>query len=257
MNLKPFLRSIKKASPIILSALSVIGVAATAVLSAKATVKALEKTENEDAADAWKCYIPTALVAIATAACIIGNGVLNRKQQASLLSAYALMERSYRQYRNKTVELYGEDADKKIICSLAVETPKKGTVIIHPGLTSTSTLDWGNDDEEIHHLFWDSFSERYFTSTISRVLQAEIAVNRCMNLSCGGFVTVNDFYNFLGLEPITGGDEIGWSVCDCYTFLDFDHYVTKLEDSPDGVNLEALVIDYQWLPQTADELDWA
>ena len=250
MNLKPVLHKLKKATPFILSGLSVIGVAATAILSAKATVKALEKTETED--DAWKCYIPTALVAIATAACIIGNGVFNRKQQASLIAAYTVLEQSYKRYRSKTKELYGEDANKKIMNAIAVDKTKDAGPILNPGLLGDTTLDWGVDDEETKHLFYDSFTHKYFESTISRVLQAEIAVNR--NLALGGWVSFNDFYDFLGLEHINGGDEIGWCVCDSYYFMDFSHYPTQVEETQDGVPLTALVIDYEWLPETEEGL---
>ena len=103
MNFQPFLRKLKKAAPYILSGLSIVGVAATAVMSAKATAKALEQAEERD--DTWKCYIPTALVAIATCAVIIGNGVINRKRQASLMSAYALLASQYKRYKDKAVEV--------------------------------------------------------------------------------------------------------------------------------------------------------
>lgn len=252
MNYKPILRKLKKATPYILSALSVIGVVATAVLSAKATAKALEQVEERD--DIWKCYIPTALTAIATCACIIGNGVLNRKQQASLISAYTLLASSYKKYRNQAKEIYGPDADQKIINGMAVEKAKMDFQIYSPDLVSTATSGWGREEDEVKHLFYDSFSERYFESTLSRVYQAELAINRNMNVSCGGFVTCNDFYKFLGLEPIAGGDEIGWAICDCYTFIDFSHHVQKIEDEPGG--LVVYVIDYMWIPQTPEELDW-
>lgn len=239
MNWKPILRKAKKALPAVMTVLSVAGVVATAVLSAKATAKALEQVETRD--DAWKCYIPTALVALATAAVIIGNGVLNRKAQMSLISAYTVMSTSYKQYREKVREELGEDTDKKIIQEIAVENAKTNHQIYQPGLFGSSTLEWGSDDEEVQHLFYDTFSGRYFTASKSRVLQAEIAVNR--DLSLGGFVSANDFYGFLGIEKLEGCDEVGWCVCDGYYFLDFDHSTVQLEDPIEGC-LEALIIDY-------------
>lgn len=252
MNYKPILRKLKKAAPYILSGLSVIGVAATAILSAKATAKALEQVEERD--DTWKCYIPTALTAIATCACIISNGVLNRKQQASLISAYTLLAGSYKKYREKTKAIYGEEADRLIINGMAVEQAKTGFKIYNQGLVNVTSSGWDHEEDEVKHLFYDTLSERYFESTLSRVYQAELALNRNMSVSCGGFVTVNDFYKFLGLEPISGGDEIGWALCDCYTFVEFNHYSQKIEDDPG--ELEVYVIDYEWLPQTPAELDW-
>lgn len=257
MKFQPILRAVsrkaKKALPIILPIISVAGVFATGILSAKATIKALEQAEERD--DAWKCYIPAALTAIATASCIIGCGVLNHKRQASLLSAYALLANSYKQYREKTRELYGEDVDKKIMSTIAIEKTDPRVIIKRVGLTSITTSDWGIDEEETKHIFYEAFSGRIFESTAHKVLQAELAVAN--NMADGGFVSINDFYEFLGLPRLEGLDPIGWCICDGYQWVEFNHYKTKLEVASDGSDiqhLEALVIDYQWLPETEEYL---
>lgn len=249
-NFKPFLKKLKKAAPYILSGLSVVGVVATAVLSAKNTVKALEQADKRD--DVWKCYIPTALSVIATAAVIIGNGVLNHKQQASLISAYTVLASTYKKYRDKTKETYGVEADRRIMQAIAVEKPKP-IVISRPGVTAVSSLEWGVDSQETEHLFYDRFSDRYFTSTINKVLQAEM--NLSYDFSLGGWVSMNDFYELLGLEKVDGGDEVGWSVCDDLYFIEFDHYTELIEDPRTDDSLEALVIDYIWPPDTQEGWD--
>ena len=248
MNLKPVLHKLKKATPFILSGLSVIGVAATAILSAKATVKALEKTETED--DAWKCYIPTALVAIATAACIIGNGVFNRKQQASLIAAYGVLADTYRRYREKTKELCGEETDKKIVSQIAIEKADRDICINRVGLVSTTSLDWDVDEEETVHTFYEAYSGRLFESTINKVRQAELALSN--DMANGEFVSLNTFYRYLGLSEIYGAEGIGWCVCDGYYYIEFNHYKAVVDDGAEGI--EALVIDYQWLPETEETL---
>lgn len=250
VNFKPFLRKLKKAAPYILSGLSVVGVVATAVLSAKNTVKALEQVEERD--DAWKCYIPTALATIATVAVIIGNGILNHKQQASLISAYTVLASTYKKYRDKNKELHGVEADKQIMNEIAIEKTEP-IVISRPSIGSISTLDWGCDNEETPHVFYDTFSKRYFESTISRVLQAEM--NLSNDFSLGGWVSMNDFYELLGLEKIEGGDEVGWSVCDDLYFIEFNHYKGTIEDTLYGEKVEALVIDYIWPPDTQEGWD--
>lgn len=49
-------------------------------------------------------------------------------------------------------------------------------------------------------LFYDGYSQRYFESKISQVLQAEYHLNR--NFAIGADVTLNDFYLFLGIDRI-------------------------------------------------------
>jgi len=250
MNYLKMLKGLKKAAPAILTGLSVVGVVLTSVMTAKCTIKALEQTEKKD--DAWKCYIPAALTAIATAACIIGNGVLNRKQMASLLAAYGLLSTQYKDYIEKNKELMGEDAHKQIMSELAVEKVNPENVVQIPGIFKTTVLDWGTDEQETKHLFCDAFAKRYFESSISRVMQAEMALIHDMSL--GAFVTINDFYERIGISPIEGGDEIGWCVNDGYQVMEFDHYMAKVDDgSEDG--LEVLVIDYVYIPETEEEID--
>ena len=137
----------KKHSSMLLSVASGIGLVTTTVLAIKATPKALELIEEEKKkrskvvtktiyADnqsysktetvyedlstldiirvAWKPYIPTGISMFSTLICIFGNTYLNYKTQASLISAYAVLDRSYKEYVANTKELYGEDADREI-----------------------------------------------------------------------------------------------------------------------------------------------
>lgn len=247
MNIQPFLRKLKKAAPIIFSVVSVAGVFATGILSAKATVKALEQVDKHE--DTWKCYIPAALTAIATAACIIGNAVLNKRQQASLMSAYALLANSYRQYREKTRAICGDEVDKKIVSSIAMEKAYPRLQRVTPGELSLNTLDWGCDDEEVQHTFFESRSGTPFVSTINRVLQAELSVLADMN--DGKFVSMNDFYRYLGLPERIGEELYGWCTCDGLSFVEFNHYKAVIDDPIDGHEpMEVLVIDYTNLPET-------
>ena len=111
MKLDPKIgRSLKKASPTILTCIGAAGVVATAVLAVKATPKAdslikadsrrnhdgdpYAATKLEAVKSCWKCYIPAAATGVATIICIFGANTLNKKQQASLASAYALVRLS-------------------------------------------------------------------------------------------------------------------------------------------------------------------
>ena len=180
-------RSLKKASPTILTCIGAAGVVATAVLAVKATPKAdslikadsrknhdgdpYAATKLEAVKSCWKCYIPAAATGVATIICIFGANTLNKKQQASLASAYALVNQSYSDYKHKLKELYGEDAHKKIMESIAAEKSSMPPITATGGF-SNSSLEFEDANEE-QRLFYDSFSKRYFQATISQVLQAE------------------------------------------------------------------------------------
>ena len=156
---------------------------------------------------AWVCYIPAAISGTATILCIFGANVLNKRQQASISSAYALLNSSYQDYKDKLKELYGEEAHQKIIDSIMVEKAEN-TYVSACGLCDNTSLAFDERNPEDVRLFYDSFSKRYFESTVAQVLEAEYHLNR--NWCLGASVYVNDFYNFLGMPTIPGGDELGW-----------------------------------------------
>ena len=254
--------ALKKASPTILTCIGAVGVVATAVLAVKATPKALEMvradsrkkhdgdphaaTKVEVVKSCWKCYVPAVATGAATIICIFGANTLNRKQQASLASAYALVSHQYNDYKRKLKEIYGEEAHKKIMESLAAEKVDKDHTIMAQGLFGNSSLDFEDSGEE-ERLFYDSFSGRYFTSTISKVLQAEYHLNRNFAL-CGGGVALNHFYDLLGIGDISEGDTIGWFVNDEMYWIDFDHSRAILEDG-----LECYIIDMVYTPGTEED----
>lgn len=250
-------RKLKKFSPTILSCAGAVGVVGTSVLAVKATPKALRKiradsrnahndpdayTKLEAVQSAWIYYIPSVVMGAATMLCIFGANILNKHQQAAITSVYALLNDAYQDYKNKLKELYGEDAHRKIMEAIAVEKADD-MYIVSTGLLGGSSLDFGERDPEDNRLFYDSFSKRYFESSINRVIQAEYYLNR--DFAIGGYRSVNDFYEFLGIEPISGGDEIGWNISSGLAWIDFDHYKTVLDDG-----LEVCVIDMDWLPET-------
>jgi hypothetical protein len=180
----------------------------------------------------WKCYIPATVVGTCTIACILGANILNQRQQASIASLYAMLDQSYQQYRKAACEVYGEDADDRIRVQVAqdVYASSDGNWIYDPSMES--------DSDKV--LFYDEYSKQYFESTLAAVLNAQYHINR--NWSLKGEVAINEFYEFLGIEPIKGGDEIGWTyefAEEGYMWIDFRLTKMKVEDG-----LECLYMSY-------------
>lgn len=177
---------------------------ATSVMAAKATPKALalveeakEKNEEMTKVDyvlaALPAYIPAIVTGVSTIACIFGANVLNKRKQAALASAYALLDSSYKEYRAKAIELYGDDANDKI----------------KEGVAKDKYTGDGKLKDNDKQLFYDDYSGRYFESTIEDVLQAEYNLNREVAQAGGAFL--NDFYDELGLPETDYGNYLGWS----------------------------------------------
>jgi hypothetical protein len=248
---------LKRSSPTILTCIGAIGVVATSVMAVKVTPKAVDLiradsrqnhdgdpyayTKLEAVQSCWQCYIPAALVGLSTITCIVGINALNKRNQASLTSAYALLSESYQRYRKSANTVYGEDADSKIKAQMA-----KDTYVSADGY-SVYSADLDLESEKI--LCYDLFSQRYFTATMAAVLNAQYHVNR--NLCLRGDTTINEFYEFLGIEPINHGDEIGWSMDEFLEggimWLDFENSQSVLDDG-----MECCVISALWDPNKFD-----
>lgn len=246
---------LKRHASSILTGAAAIGVLATAVAVATETPKAmkrLDKAKEEKGEDlttvetvivAAPAYIPAATIAVSTITCIFGANVLNRNQQAALASAYALADTSYKKYRGKVKELFGIETDNKVIDAIAMDRRKEDTVIsCVGGFTECNSMPYTGEVVT----FYDEYRGAYFEAPMDAVLNAEYHLNR--NFSIGGIVSLNDFYDLLGLEGIECGDAIGWSAYQLAyewdaSWIDFNHRKTTLDDG-----LECYILEFVYPP---------
>lgn len=193
-------------SATILTVIGGIGVVATAVMTAKATPKALTKLEEakeekgeeltrmETIGIAAKTYVPAIITGAATISCIFGANALNKRRQAALLSAYALLDNSYKEYKKKIIEMHGEEFDSVVREEIAKDKHDEKEEI--------------PDNGEV--LFYDEMSQRYFNSTLDKVKIAECELNKLIARDEAAYL--NEFYDFLGIENVDYGNALGWSI---------------------------------------------
>lgn len=228
-------KGLKYAAPTVLTCVAGVGVIGTAVSAVRGTTKAqrlLREAADEKGEDLTKleaikvavpAYIPAVLIGVSTISCIIGANILNKRQQATMASAYAMLNQTYQRYRKAANKVYGENADGKIQAEMAKDVYVSGDGLIY-------NPDMDKQKEKI--LFFDSNSQRYFHATIPAVLNAMYHLNR--NLLLRGEVSLNEFFSFIGIDKVDGGDDIGWSAYELYEnglmWLDFENVYTKLED---------------------------
>lgn len=233
---------VKRNSATILTCVGAAGVIATSVTAVKSTPKALlllEKAKEEKGEDLTKMekvkiagpvYIPSLVLGMSTIACIFGANVLNQRNQASLMSAYALLDSTYKDYRKKVDELYGEEAGHQVRAEIAKDKYDDASIEIH------------GDNE----LFFDSYSGRYFEANPTTVQRAEYEINRTLMMDDGVFL--NEWYELLDLEPLEHGYNFGWntstnSAAYWQTWVDFHHQKVTMDDG-----LECTIITFQQEP---------
>lgn len=222
---------LKRNSSTILTCIGGVGVVATAVTAVKATPKAVRLLDKEKEAKgedlttgevlqiAGPLYIPSILIGVGTLTCIFGASILDKRKQGSLISAYALLDNSYKQYKNKVIELYGEEADLNVRTEVAKSRYED------------------SDMDYTERLFYDEYSGRYFESTMENVVQAEYELNRLFATNGGAYL--NEFYELLDIDPIPAGNEVGWSRYGATNWIEFKHDEVLIND-----DLECCIISW-------------
>lgn len=243
-NSKIFL---KRNGGTILTVLGCVGVTATTIVAIKSTPKALkllndakeekgdELTALETIKIAGPVYIPTITLGSITIMCVLSANMLNNKKQASIAGAYTLLNKTYNQYRDKIKELYGDDVDRDIIDDITIEKAEEVNVYAD-NFVSNSSLNVNTDKNYL--LFYDSFSNRIFESTMEQVLIAEYSINR--NFVLRGVALLNEFYEFLGLSETDSGDSLAWTIEDEVYWIDFNHRESVLKDGRKCIIIETL-----------------
>jgi hypothetical protein len=243
----------KRNGSTILTCAGAVGVVTTSVMAVKATPKALEKidkakeekgeelTTMETVRVAAPSYIPTILIGASTIACIFGANVLNKRSQAALASAYALLDNSFKEYKEALKELYGEEAHQNIMDHIAIEKAKE--VGVSGSYFATSCDLTADDSCGDPVLFYEEYSNRYFEATIEQVINAEYHLNR--NYILRGYSYLNELYEFLGLELTEYGDVMGWTPTDEGEYwVEFNHRKVVLDDG-----LECYILEMPFEPK--------
>ena len=126
------------------------------------------------------------------------------------------------EYKIKTNELYGEDAEDRINENIAKDKYERIEII----------------DDNI--LFYDEFSKRFFTSTKYKVKEAEYKLNRDIHMR--GWAELNEFYEYLDMDNIDGGEVLGWSEGGNLArywqgWIDFSHKKSVMDDGTEYIRI--------------------
>ena len=218
----------KRTISLLLSSFAVVGVGTTGYLSAKCSKKAENCKNNKEKVIA---YAPAILSGTGTIACIIGSHYISAKEIAALTAAasYAFANRD--KLSKAIEEKYGRDELKDILIS-------ERTV------PSKQSIEWtGHGTLKC----LEGYSGRLFYSSLEAVKNAEETLERRFNDGC--YVSMNDFYELLGIEKTHFGHQFGWAANKDYYEYDGEHPIafenTLIKDADGEV---VLLIDVYTYP---------
>ena len=167
------------------------------------------------------------LVGVYICVCLIGASSVSLKRNAALTAAYTLSEAARNEYREKVLETIGEKKEKVVREKIAEDRMAKNPVEEN----KIYMTDKG------HALCYEPLSARYFYSDLDKIKGAINNLNERMLNDPFGYLSLNDLYDELGLEPTSLGDSLGWNISGGIIRWDFH---PKL--SPD--NEPVLALDY-------------
>ena len=208
--LKSAQNTISQHSPEILTGIGIAGMITTTVLAVKATPKAIRLMEDaqyekgdtltapEKVKTCWKCYIPAAVTGTVSITCLIGASSVSARRTAAFAAAYQISETAFTEYKDKVIETIGEKKEQTVRDKVDKDRIEKNPVSKNEVIIT----------EKGNTLCYDYHSGRYFKSDIERIRKAVNELNRTMLYN--EYVSLNEFYDELGLEHTSIGDDLGW-----------------------------------------------
>lgn len=273
---------LKKHSPEILIGVGVVGTVVSAVLACKATTKLstitdehkekvnaihgavnntnlpepytekdmkkdLTITYSKTALKLIKLYGPSVALGAASLGCIIGSHGIIRKRAIATAAAYATVDRSFKEYRGRVIERFGEELDKELKYNIKSKEVEE-TVVDENGKEKTVKKTVQTVEEKKYNKQYSEYAVIYDDGCTAWTKSAEknkvflLQLQQHMNdrLQARGHVLLNEIYDALGVASTQAGCVMGWVYKPkdpgYASYIDFGLHDVCREGSRDFVN---------------------
>lgn len=237
-----------KHSPEILAGVGVVGVVGSLVLACKATTKlsdVLEESKEqldkikEVAADpayeekysqddakkdttityvqtamkVTKLYAPSVILCASSLGCLLASNNILKKRNAALSAAYMTVDKSFKEYRKRVADRFGEEVEKEIRYNIKAEEITK---VDEDGneVTETVKIMDGTDDPNSYSDYARFFDESCaaWQNDAEYNLTFLKAQQQYANdlLKARGRLFLNEVYRMLGIDETKAGQVVGW-----------------------------------------------
>ena len=211
----------------------IIGGGAWAIRQTPEATKILEEKKDKDKFEKVKAVAPLFIPAIGLTVLgitqIVYSRNITKNKLAAITTAYTVSETAYKTYRDKVKEMVEPEKYEDIQREVATEKLRQDPL--------------GNKEVIIQakgeSLIYDEMSGRYFKGSINDIDRAVNILNRQMRSDMT--ITLNDFYNEIGLPIVKIGANMGWEIDHDDIEIKYDSGIT--EDSQ-----PCIVLDYDVRP---------
>ena len=234
------LLQLQKSSPSTLFVVGIAGVAGTAILASRATLKTsdiiedfntpnfdagwdpVEATPKEKTAVALrivKTYIPTVAVGVLTIGALTGSHQILNNRNTALTAAYAALSDTYDRYRQRVAAEVGHEKEQAIRQDLVKKSFEEDGKTVKYKTASPHGV-------SVYAKFFDETCSSFSASAEQNLLflncQQEYANQR---LRARGHLFLNEVYEQLGIPHTKAGAICGWVISkDGDNFVDFGLY---------------------------------
>ena len=145
----------------------------------------------------WKEVIAPTVIIASAVTCVVAGNKVSAKRNAALAAAYTVTETALQEYQEKTKELVGEEKEKQIQEAVNKKDNSKANNVIITGKAQI----------------------RFKESLTGQIIQSDWTLiqkmaNELNARAIGGedTITLNDWLQAIGADPVDYGDNVGWSV---------------------------------------------
>lgn len=271
---------IKKHSPEILLVTGITGVVTSAVMACKATTKVdaiveeakksidmihegmeagnicdVEYTEEDGKKDLAIVYIqtgvkfaklygPSVLLGLTSISCILASNNIIRKRNIALSAAYTAIDTSFKGYRSRVIERFGESMDRELRYNIKTQEIKETVVDEETGKKKTvkSTVSVVDPNTYSDYArFFDEYCAGWTKDAEYNLMFLRQQQNYANELlKSRGHLFLNEVYDMLGIDRTKAGNIVGWIYDEKHpigdNFVDFGIYVLDNEKARDFVN---------------------
>lgn len=199
-----------------------------------------------------KLYAPSVILGALSITSILTSHNVMRKRNVALAAAYTAIDTSYKDYRKRVVERFGEEIDKELRYNIKAKTFEE-TEIDKNGKEKKVEKTVNVADMNL-----TSDYTRYFDSSVTgwedchdynmMFLRAKEAYAND-KLKADGFIYLNDIYYALGIPKTKAGQIVGWVYKPNDPDYRGDNFVdfgikTVMRETADGKYEEVILLDF-------------
>ena len=194
-----------------------------------------------------KLYAPALIIGTLSITSIIASNNILRKRNAALCVAYAAIDKSYKEYRSRVIERYGEQVDNELKYGLKAKKFEETEVDPETGkekkVKKTVTVSDPNLKSD-YAVYFDSKSRNYETNMdYNRMFLKAQQAYANDKLQTRGHIFLNEVLDDLDLPRTPAGQIVGWTKDGPDGYVNFRILEVERE-TEDGKHEPAILLDF-------------